>query len=129
MVLEIKTNFGGNHSDYWCPLCHKETDTQEHPLDCPELDEINDIAISFPKYEELFEDQVKKKMNVPRIIKKIYKKRKQIIKKKAKIHSEKLWKINLRVFRNSKCFLTFKSKSPHSNRILLWFNQEYRFGS
>ena len=84
MVQEIKTNFGGNYSEYQCPLCHTEVDTQEHLLDCPDLDETNDIVKSVPKYKELFDDEVKKKVKVSKIIKKRYQKRKQLMKKKAK---------------------------------------------
>ena len=80
-MLDIRTNFRGKYmdSDTLCPVCVMDEDTQQHLLVCDMLCDPNSLVTSIPCYDELFGENLEKKLNISRILKQHYKKRKDII--------------------------------------------------
>ena len=79
-MVDVKTNYGGRHTDDLCPLCKDEEDTQQHLLVCPHLDGA-EVALRAPDYEDLFREGVQPKIKISRIMHSRYAKRKVLLKK------------------------------------------------
>jgi hypothetical protein len=65
-VTELKTNLKGIYDSYECSLCGGEEETQAHILECPEIEKINEDKSEVPKYEKLFDNEVKELVNIAR---------------------------------------------------------------
>ena len=85
-MWELKCNYRGKYlnTDTLCPVCVSEQDTQAHLLECSELSEENEIVRGSVKYENLFSECLSEKVDVLRIMKDRFKRRKVILKKKTK---------------------------------------------
>ena len=68
-MLDVKTNYGGQHTDTLCPLCEEEEDTQQHLLVCKELDSQGTLVEKLPSYEHIFEGSLDEKVYIGRILK------------------------------------------------------------
>ena len=81
-MVDIRCNFRGQYqdSDTLCPVCHSEEDTQPHMLLCEDLLERNAVVLDTPQYEHLFGQDLRKKLEVSMILKKHFKKRKELLK-------------------------------------------------
>ena len=81
-MVDIRCNFRGQYqdSDTLCPVCHSEEDTQPHMLLCEDLLESNAVVLDTPQYEHLFGQDLRKKLEVAMILKKHFKKRKELLK-------------------------------------------------
>ena len=79
-MVDVKTNYGGRHTDDLCPLCRDEVDTQQHLLVCPHLDGA-EVALRAPDYDDLFREGVQPKIKISRIMQSRYAKRKVLLKK------------------------------------------------
>ena len=81
-MLDIRTNYRGNYAqgDTLCPVCVQEEDTQQHLLVCDDLGDPNAVVKEVPSYEELFGDDLEKRLTISRILKQNYKNRKDILK-------------------------------------------------
>ena len=69
-MVDLKANFRGKHSDWLCPLCKCDEDSQQHLLVCPELNEEDELVINLPNYNDLFSDNLEDKSNISRILRK-----------------------------------------------------------
>ena len=80
-MVDIRCNFRGNYNDgdTLCPVCYSGEDTQPHMLVCEDLLESHAVVLDIPEYEDLFGQNLKKKLEVALILKKHFKKRKQLL--------------------------------------------------
>ena len=58
-VTELKTNLKGIYDSYECSLCGEEEETQAHILECPEIEKNIEDNSDVPKYEKIFDNEVK----------------------------------------------------------------------
>ena len=61
-------------------MCHSEEDRQPHMLVCEDLLESKAVVLDTPQYEHLFGQDLRKKLEVAMILKKHFKKRKELLK-------------------------------------------------
>ena len=69
-MVDLKANFRGKHSDWLCPLCKCDEDSQQHLLVCPELNEEDELVLNVPNYDDLFSENLEDKSNISRILRK-----------------------------------------------------------
>ena len=83
-MLEVKCNYKGRYqnTDTLCPVCKNHEDTQQHILDCKYLDGENQLILGCANYEKLFSDNLSDKLEIARIIRSRFKRRKEILKKR-----------------------------------------------
>ena len=64
-MLEISANYPNTASQTFCPVCEDKTteDSQEHLMLCPELSH-QQIVNQLPRYEELFQEDLQKQIQV-----------------------------------------------------------------
>ena len=77
-MIDVRSNFPGQHPDTRCPLCDDDSDTQEHLLVCTELETYGVMVEHIPKYVDLFGENLQLKVNMSRILKSKYTRRKQL---------------------------------------------------
>ena len=84
-MLDLGDNYQNKSSDLNCPVCEDKStrDSQSHLMVCPKLNE-NQIAQKAVHYEDIFEDDFEKQMEVARIMDKNFRKRKEILRSKKK---------------------------------------------
>ena len=82
-MLDVKSNFKNKHSDLSCPLlCGHREDNQQHILECPILlQNIKDVTTDKINYHDIFSSDISKQIRTLRIMRKLWKKRKNIIEK------------------------------------------------
>ena len=88
-MLDIKSNYQGQHSDLSCPICDSQQDTQQHLLQCQKLKDENEIIKQIPEYDDLFGSNLDSKIMISRIIKLIFQERNKILKERNKILKER----------------------------------------
>ena len=76
-MVDVRTNFPGQHPDIMCPLCEEDSDTQEHLLVCVELETFGVMVRNIPQYIDLFGEDLISKVNISRILKEKYGRRKE----------------------------------------------------
>ena len=67
-MTDVKANFRGLYETYECEICEKYEETQEHILNCSEINIMkkdNEII----EYEQIFNGDVKDQRNIARIFK------------------------------------------------------------
>ena len=81
-MLDVRTNYRGNYGkgDTLCTVCVQDENTQQHLLVCDELSTPNGVVKEVPSYEELFGDDLEKRLTISRILRQNYKIRKDILK-------------------------------------------------
>ena len=77
-MLDPKTNFREKYADTICPCCRAGDDNQQHLLSCSKLEEDGEIACIPTDYQDLFRSDLVKQINISRILKKRFSKRKNI---------------------------------------------------
>ena len=80
-MIDVRNNYKGKytHTGTLCPLGCLDEDTQQHLLVCEELVETNSLVSEVPVYEHLFGDNLEIKLNISRILKSQFKKRKRML--------------------------------------------------
>ena len=68
-MLDVRSNYPGQHTDTLCPLCTDVSDTQEHLLLCSELDTDSTVVVNLPIYEHLFGEDLEAKVSISRMLK------------------------------------------------------------
>ena len=68
-MIDLRANFKFGKSDISCRACHQSEETQEHLLQCPELQE-NEIALSVVVYSDLFGNTSEKLAEIAKILNK-----------------------------------------------------------
>ena len=74
-MLDVKCNYRGSHTDTLCPVCEMAEDTQQHVLDCPGLDEGNEMVNKLLRYDDLFCEELETNAIILRVMKTRFKKR------------------------------------------------------
>ena len=84
-MLDLGENYQNKYSDLNCPVCEDKStrDSQSHLMVCPKLNE-NQIAQRAVNYEDIFEDDFEKQIEVARIMDQNFRKRKEILRSKKK---------------------------------------------
>ena len=77
-MLDISSNYPNKSNTTFCPICgDKETeDSQSHIMICPQLSD-NQIVNQLPKYEDLFNEDICKQIQVAAIIQTNFRRRKK----------------------------------------------------
>ena len=67
-VSNVKTNFKGKYQSFECMVCkiedETEDETQQHIIQCKEINKIRKDRIKPPEYEGLYENNVEKQVNL-----------------------------------------------------------------
>ena len=79
-MLDVRSNYGGQHTDTLCPLCAELDDTQAHLLVCKELTSSGTLVDKLPEYEDIFVGCLTEKVNTARILKDSFSRRKNKLK-------------------------------------------------
>ena len=79
-MLCVGANYKAGISRPLCPLCNTEYDSQSHLLECPRLNDENSMCHDIPKYEDLFCENISKKLTIVRILSEKFKTRTKLIK-------------------------------------------------
>ena len=82
-VTEIRNNLKGLYDSYECEVCNKEEETQEHILNCKEINKVENNEKRI-EYEKLFDGSVKDKLEIAKLFKQNFEIRKEIMKKSDK---------------------------------------------
>ena len=82
-MIDLRANFKFGKSDISCRACHQSEETQEHLLQCLELQE-NEIAQSVVVYSDLFGNTSEKLAEIAKILNKKI----ETMKEKEKSHCE-----------------------------------------
>ena len=53
-VSDVKINFRGKYENLECDVCHKEYETQQHEIECTEINKKRKENYMPPEYEELY---------------------------------------------------------------------------
>ena len=81
-MLETKDNFPNKFKDKFCPICEDGiVDSQAHVMNCPAILSKSIVQTDL-NYDNLFQDDVLKQIQVSSVIMENFKRRKEIIKKK-----------------------------------------------
>ena len=78
-MLNVGANFKAGNARPICPLCKADYDSQNHLLVCPKLNDKNAISQSIPSYDDLFCENLRKKIAVVRILFEKFQIRKKLI--------------------------------------------------
>ena len=65
-VSDVKTNFKGKYENFECEICKIEYETQQHIIECKEINKNRKEEKIIPKYEELFKRNVKNQVTIVR---------------------------------------------------------------
>ena len=65
-VSNVKANFRGNHQSFECMVCKTKDETQQHIIQCKEINRIRKDKKEPPEYEGLYENNVEKQVNLVR---------------------------------------------------------------
>ena len=76
-MIDVKTNYREKHSDTMCPCCEETEDSQQHLLSCSKIESDGEIVSSVPDYQDLFGSNLSKQVNMSRILKNRFGKRKK----------------------------------------------------
>ena len=68
-MLEVKANFKNKHADLLCVACNGCEETQEHIMSCNELKSRTNVVQDMPIYNDLFGNDLDKKVLVSKLIK------------------------------------------------------------
>ena len=79
-MLDVRNNFRNKYSDTSCPNCNSALDDQEHLLACTKLVDGVELVDGIVNYENIFLSKLEDVLQVSRILKANFKKRKDIIK-------------------------------------------------
>ena len=79
-MVNVGANFKAGNSRPLCPLCKVDYDSQNHLLVCPKLNENNSMCQNISRYDDLFCENLSKKIAVVRIISEKFKTRTKLIK-------------------------------------------------
>ena len=84
-MLPVRINFKNSYADLSCQVCEEpDQDSQSHILQCEILVENEQmLVITQSKYSDLFASDVTKQSAITAIYEKLFKKRKEILKKKS----------------------------------------------
>ena len=85
-MLPVRCNFKSSYADLSCQVCEDTNiqDSQSHILQCDILVENENMLVSTKsKYCDLFSSDFTKQFEITAIYEKLFKKRKQILKKKS----------------------------------------------
>ena len=82
-VTEIRNNLKGLQDSYECEVCNEEEETQEHILNCKEINKVENNEKRI-EYEKLFDGSVKDKLEIAKLFKQNFEIRKEIMKKSDK---------------------------------------------
>ena len=97
-MLDVKTNYKNRytHTDVKCPFKCDSEDTQEHLLECEEI-ETNSLIDKMPNYEELFSAEINQQIKVGKILGERFKRRKKLLSSQLNVFSSR-WFVMLSVF-------------------------------
>ena len=62
-VTDVKCNYKGKYESFECEICKKDDESQKHILECEQLNERYENNI---EYEEIFDGNIKKKVEIAR---------------------------------------------------------------
>ena len=79
-MLDVRVNFKNKHKDINCPNCKEHPDDQPHLLTCTKLTDGASVARPNLRYENIFESDVQKMLEVSRLLNTNFKIRKQLLK-------------------------------------------------
>ena len=79
-VEDVKINFRGKYEELECELCKEEDESQEHILKCKEILKTMDTN-EIPEYENLFEKNVTKQLEIARMFNENMKRKKKLLDK------------------------------------------------
>ena len=81
-MLDLATNYPNKYKSKLCQLCRdgKSLDSQEHLLNCPKLRNENQV-LGKMAYKDLFGDDIGKQIEVAKVLKEQFKKRKDMLKR------------------------------------------------
>ena len=81
-MLRVKTNYKQSNSQLFCPVCKQEDieDSQPHLLQCEALVSDNSLTKKVPEYNQLFSEKLEEQINIVRIMKQHFGKRRKILK-------------------------------------------------
>ena len=79
-MLDVKGNFRNKYSDVICPCCKVEEDLQKHLLTCNSLMTDGVIVDSLSNYNDIFSDNLSRQVEICRMMKKRFEKRKILTK-------------------------------------------------
>ena len=65
-VSDVKSNFKGKYENFECEICKIEDETQQHIIECKEINKNRKEEKILPKYEELFKRNVKNQVTIVR---------------------------------------------------------------
>ena len=84
-MLDVAANYPNKSESKICPLCEDSNseDSQQHILRCPKLNENEVMNNIFPKYQDLFDEDVSKQLQISRIIETKYRRRKKLIRESS----------------------------------------------
>ena len=84
-MLAVGENYRQGNNFTTCPLCqnYTEADSQLHLLKCVELNSETIVNTKFPVYEDLFGQNIERKLNVAAVLKKNYSERVKLINEKS----------------------------------------------
>ena len=83
-MTNVKMNMKGNYLNYECDLCNKE-ESQEHILECTEIESIKKNSTKVLSYEKIFYGNVKEQFEVAKAFNENMKKRDKLLSDKEKI--------------------------------------------
>ena len=83
-MVTVGANYKAGNQRPLCPLCKVEYDSQPHLLVCAKLTNKNDICQKIPLYDDLFCENLEKKISVVKILQNNFKNRQNIIEKRNK---------------------------------------------
>ena len=63
-VSNVKINFRGNHENFECKVCKMEDESQQHIIQCKEINKMRKCYEKPPEYEELFGRNVEKQVKL-----------------------------------------------------------------
>ena len=66
-TTDLKTNFKGMYDFLECSACGLEEESQKHILECSVLISLNEESEATPKYENLFEGDIKDQMKIAKL--------------------------------------------------------------
>ena len=65
-VSDVKTNFKGKYENFECEICKDEYETQQHIIECKEINKNRKEEKILPKYKELYKRNVKNQVSIVR---------------------------------------------------------------
>ena len=65
-VFDVKINFRGKYENFECEICKIEYESQQHIIECEEINKNRKEKKILPKYEDLYKRNVKNQVTIVR---------------------------------------------------------------